>query len=51
MYCHVLILLEFEWTTQIFVFRFKTEWVLSIQKPSGIWTYIETMKNILKSSK
>ena len=42
--------LEFEWTTRNFVFRFETERVLSIQKPSGIWTHIATMQNILKSS-
>ena len=34
-----------------FVFRFETERVLSIQKPSGIWTHTATMQNNLKSSK
>ena len=43
--------LEFEWITRNFVFRFETERVLSIQKPSGIWTNIETMQNNLKPSK
>ena len=29
-----------------FEFRFETGWVLSIQKPSGIWTHIATMQNL-----